>query len=182
MRVELDLAKLVKYQLTADEYTFLLLRLLGKKVPPIIENSVSLESLQEREFIKIVEGGFSKRSKLTSLFSAVLETAKVEDWIDEWRNLWPSGIKSGGKPVRGSRIDCLKKMKLFLARTGYTKQDVFAAAQAYVLERKHHRYQYMTLANYFIKKDDDSPLEAWCELMQEDTERQTSFGDFHKEV
>lgn len=182
MRVELDLSKLIRYEINADEYIFLLLRVLGKKVPEIIEKSVSLESLQEREFIKIVEGGFSKRTKLSQMFSAVLETANVEDWIDEWRNLWPVGEKSGGKPVRGSRMDCLKKMKLFLARTGYTKEQVFAAAQAYVLERKHHRYQYMTLANYFIQKDNDSPLEAWCELISQDTERQQSFGEFHKEV
>jgi len=182
MKVEIDLAKLSRYGLTADEYIFLLLRLIGKAVPEVIKNNVSLESLQTREFIKIVEGGFAKRAKLTKVFSAVLETAKVEEWIDEWRHLWPSGVKSGGKPVRGSKVDCTKKMKVFLARTGYTKDEVFAAANAYCLERKAHRYSYMTLANYFIKKDDDSPLEAWCEQLAEDTTRAEDYGGFHKEV
>lgn len=182
MKVELDLNKLVKHEITANEYIFLLLRILGKKVPEIVEKSVSLESLESRGFIKIVEGGFAKRTKLSLLFKSILETAKVEDWIDEWRNIWPSGIKSGGKLVKGSRGDCIKKMKLFLARTGYTKEEVFAAAQAYVIERKHNGYKYMSLANYFIQKDNDSPLEAWCEQLKEDTSRQEDYGQFHKEI
>lgn len=182
MKTEIDIKKLVKYNINTDEYVFMLLRLLGKPVPEIISSKVSLNSLQERGFIKIVEGGFAKREKINKLFASVLETAKVEDWIDEWRRIWPSGVKSGGKPVRGSKVDCTKKMKIFLSRTGYTKEDVFSAAHAYVLERKASRYQYMTLANYFIKKDDDSPLEAWCEQLAEDTERQEDYGSFHKEV
>jgi len=182
MRVEIDLAKLTRHDISADEYTFILLKLLGKEVPDIIKNRVSLESLEERSFLKIIPGGFSKREKITKLFASVLESAKVEDWIDEWRHIWPSGVQSGGKPVRGSKDDCTKKMKVFLGKTGYTKQQVFDAAQAYVLERKHNRYQYMTLANYFIKKGDDSPLEAWCEQLDEDTSRQEDYGSFHKEV
>lgn len=182
MKIQIDTVRLVKYGISADEYTFLLLRLLGKTVPEIINDRVNLVSLQKREFIKIVEGGFAKRPKLTKLFASVLESSKVEDWIDEWRYIWPSGVKSGGKLVRGSKVDCTKKMKLFLARTNYTKDEVFAAATAYVLERKSHRYNYMSLANYFIKKDDDSPLEAWCEQMKEDGDRETTYGEFHKEI
>lgn len=182
MKIQIDLVRLTTYNISADEYTFLLLRLLGKTVPKIISDRVNLVSLQQREFIKIVEGGFAKRPKLTKLFASVLESSKVEDWIDDWRYIWPSGVKSGGKLVRGSKADCTKKMKMFLARTNYTKDEVFAAATAYVLERKHHRYNYMSLANYFIKKDDDSPLEAWCEQLKEDGDRETSYGEFHKEI
>jgi hypothetical protein len=182
MKIELDLDKLVRSELCANEYLFLLLRLTGRQVPSTINDKVNLESLEERGFIKIVEGGFSKRPKLNTLFSNIIETATVEDWIDEWRCLWPPGIKSGGKLVRGSKAACLQKMKVFLARTGYSKEEVFAAAQAYVLERKHHRYNYMTISSYFIKKDDDSPLEAWCEQLKEDTTRTEDFGQFHKEI
>jgi len=177
-----DLVKIEKAGISSDEYIFLFLRLLGKEPPKIISENVKPEKLQKQGYIKIVDGGFVKRPKLEKLFAALLATTNVEDWIDEYRHIWPSNIKSGGKPVRGGKADCVKKMKAFLVRTGYTKEQILSAALAYVLERKGHDYQYMTLANYFIQKDKDSPLEAWCELMEEDEERVKSFGTFHKEV
>jgi hypothetical protein len=182
MKIELDMKRIISYGITPNEYVFLLLRILKKPVPEIVNNSVSLKTLQDKGFIKLVEGGFAKRPKLSRLLDSVLETSEVESWIEEWRNLWPSGVKSGGKLVKGSKTDCVKKMKEFLARTNYSKNEVFAATLAYVTERKNHGYKYMSLSNYFIQKKNDSPLEAWCEQIAEDSTREETYGAFHKEI
>ena len=182
MKIVVDLGKVIKANVSVDAYIFLYLLSLGKEVPDFISENVDLEVLQNEGFIKIVDNGVVKRPKLSALFAAAIESEKVADWIDEWRDIWPKGYKSGGKPVRGSKQDCIKKMEVFLKNTDYTKDDVYAAALAYVLDRKNKGYQYMTIANYFIQKGNDSALEAWCELLGEEGERVADHGTFHKEV
>jgi hypothetical protein len=182
MKIDINLTVLLRHDISADEYVFLYLSLLGKEIPNVIFRKIDLKPLQDKGFIKIVDEAFIKRPKLSALFASTIETSKVEDWIDEWRDIWPKGYKSGGKPVRGSKQDCIKKMKAFLTRTGYTKDQVTSAALAYVLDRKGKNYQYMTIANYFIQKGDESSLEAWCELLAEEGDRVKDFGEFHKEV
>ena len=182
MKIVIDLGKVIKAGVSVNDYIFLYLLSLGKEIPPEIFEHVDLKTLENKGFLKIVDDGVIKRPKLSALFSAAIESSKVEDWIDDWRDIWPKGYKSGGKPVRGSKQDCIKKMEIFLKRTDYTKDDVYAAALAYVLDRKNKGYQYMTIANYFIQKGNDSALEAWCELLGEEGERVADHGTFHKEV
>ena len=182
MKITVDLSKVIKADVSVNEYVFLYLLSLGKEVPTFILLDVDLKSLEIKGFLKIVDSGFVKRPKLSALFASAIQSEKVADWIDEWRDIWPKGYKSGGKPVRGSKQDCIKKMEVFLKKTDYTKDDVMSAALAYVLDRKNNNYQYMTTANYFIQKGNDSSLEAWCELLKEDGDRIKNHGEFHKEV
>lgn len=182
MKIEIDLAKLISNDISSDEYIFLYLLLLGKEKPDVIVRKIDPVPLQDKGFIKIVDEGFIARPKLKSMLATTIETTTVESWIDDWRNIWPKGYKSGGKPLRGTKADCIRKMKAFLRRTNYTKDDVFTAAQAYILDRKKNNYQYTTIANYFIQKDSDSSLESWCEMISEEGDSSSQFTEFHKEV
>jgi hypothetical protein len=182
MKIDVDLLKIERAGICANEYIFLYLRLLGRTVPKTILDNISLKSLEDKGFIKVVDEGFVKRPKLAAMFKNMLSVDEIESWIDEWRHIWPSGIKSGGKLVRGTRYDCANKMLNFLKETSYTKEEVFAAAKAYCLERKSANFEYMTIANYFIKKGNDSPLEAWCEQLKEEGDRVGEHGEWHKEI
>jgi hypothetical protein len=57
-------------------------------------------------------------------------------------------------------------MKAFINRTGYSKSDIFYATKAYLAERKKDGYKFVICADYFISKDGNSVLEAYCEDME----------------
>ena len=52
MKIQVDLSKITKENISADEYIFLYLRLLGKEPPSTISDNVSPEKLQQKGFIK----------------------------------------------------------------------------------------------------------------------------------
>lgn len=166
MKIELDLNKLEELGITPNEYTFILLSVLELD-SSLLMNMLDLEKLQSKGYLKITPDGVSLRAPSRTLVNSISKVTKVEEWIDEWRNLWPSGVKSGGRPIRGNRGDCLKKMTSFIETTSYTKEEIIAATLAYIIDRKHDRnYAYMTCADYFIKKEGTSLLESWCEEMK----------------
>lgn len=104
----------------------------------------------------------------------------VKDWIEEWRNLFPKGIKSGGYPLRGSKKGCLRKMKKFLKENPtITKDEIFHATEKYLNERKKENYEYTKVADYFIEKDNMSLLHSYIENL--DYERNTDYGKTMKE-
>lgn len=85
----------------------------------------------------------------------------VEEWIDEWRKLFPKGVRTGGYPVRGSRKGCLKKMRSFLKnRSDVSPEDIFKITERYVESKRKVGFNYMKIADYFIEKDGFSPLES----------------------
>lgn len=87
------------------------------------------------------------------------------DWIQDWLNIFPKGVKTGPKLVRSDKSGCLKKMLKF--RKEYPEYDVtliFKATENYVEELAENDYMYMKAATYFIdKKDEGSELAARCE-------------------
>jgi DNA-directed RNA polymerase beta' subunit len=115
---------------------------------------------------------------LTNKYHKILnrEKANVESWINEWRNLWPKGVRSGGYYIRGNRENVLYKMKLFLEFYPYcTKDLIFKATKNYIEKMAIDGYKYSKLAHYFIMKDDTSILADECESVIDDEE-------FEKEV
>lgn len=92
-------------------------------------------------------------------------------WIQEYRDLFPIGVKSGGFPVRGDLKGCTKKMERFLEDyPEYDKEIILKATKSYVDKKRLENYAYMQLAHYFIKKDDISSLAAECENLRESIE------------
>ena len=88
----------------------------------------------------------------------------VKSWIDEWAQLFPKGIRSGGKPVRSNPKDCLPKMIAFVKEYKYERDLIFFATKKYLAERSLSNYDYTRCAVYFIgKKGEGSDLAAWCD-------------------
>lgn len=106
---------------------------------------------------------FFKESVSTPSNESILPKYKVA-WIEDWYDLFPKGIKSGGYYVRTSIKDCDKKMYKFLAdNSGFTKDIILEATKRYVEEMKSKNYSMMKLAPNFIYKDQISMLSGACE-------------------
>ena len=89
---------------------------------------------------------------------------EVSDWIDDWVNLFPEGIKSGGKILRSDRKSCLIKMVNFIKIYKFDKELIISATKSYLSEREKDNYLFTRAAIYFInKKGEGSDLAAWCE-------------------
>jgi hypothetical protein len=167
MNIQIDLNKLHTEGLTPNEYIYLYLTV--NKIPLLSALPCDLEKLQKLGYIKITsEDELVLRSKINKLFTTVDIAGDVDTWIDDWRHIWPDGVKSGGRPVRGTKSECIKKMKAFIQKNKqFSKSDIFAAALAYSIERKRDGYKFMVCADYFINKQDSgSMLEAWCDDMK----------------
>lgn len=107
------------------------------------------------------------------------KTGKVEEWFDEWYDIFPKGVKSGGYTVRSDKRGCLNKLKKFITEyPEFDKDIIIEATKMYVEESKKNKYQFMMLAHYFISKHKISNLAGYCELV---LEKKTLPADSFKE-
>lgn len=98
------------------------------------------------------------------------KSVTVDDWIDEWFDLFPKGIKTGGKYVRTDKLGCTKRMKDFVKMYPHFSKDLIIEATAkYIEDRERNDYNYFMLAPYFIRKDGLSSLASWCEQIQDES-------------
>ena len=56
---------------------------------------------------------------------------EIEDWIDDWRNLFNIPELKGSI---GNRQNCLNRMKILIANYQYNKQQIFEASNLYLQE------------------------------------------------
>lgn len=98
-----------------------------------------------------------------------ISTNDVDSWINEWLDIFPRGIKTGGKPVRSNAKECARKMQWFMKEYPYSKDVIMEATKAFVEASRQVGYQFMRCATYFIFriessiKDKTSDLATWCE-------------------
>lgn len=129
-------------------------------------------SLKDKGFIVLnnkERGIFLEDVQLTdksiSIFKTdIVEKLNVSNWIDDWYNLFPSKVRSGGYPVKTDKKGCLKKMIKFCDNNPeYSKEIIFKATEFYINSAREKEYQYMKLAPYFIEKDGVSMLAGECD-------------------
>ena len=133
----------------------------------IVANKVK-EKLEEDGWVKITHESIELRDKFTIFVGQTsAPTDNVSGWIDDWRNLWPPRVKSGGRPVRGDKKGCLSKMKKFVKEYDYSKDEIMEATRIYLFEKSRESYKYMTCADYFIFKNNSSVLASFCEDIRE---------------
>lgn len=98
------------------------------------------------------------------LISLTFENANdVEAWIDDWLNLFPKGIKSGGKLLRSDRKAVIAKMKKFVKEFSFDKETILGATLGYLSERERDGWMYTKCATYLISKmGEGSELAALC--------------------
>lgn len=101
--------------------------------------------------------------KALNIFKFEVIKDDIEDWIDEWFELFPEGVKSGGYYVKTDKKSCLKKMKKFIKQyPEFDKTIILKATKDYVNNLRIKNYSHIKLAPYFIEKDGLSMLEGAC--------------------
>lgn len=85
---------------------------------------------------------------LTEKANKVFESSEEDSdaWIDEWRELWPKGVTSGGYPVRADMPSIKKKMKAFIKKYNYDKDTIFSITKKYLEDKRLQNYSYIKTA------------------------------------
>jgi hypothetical protein len=144
------------------------------------------------EFVEFIKAEFSKQkeqitsediavSGVESLKEGVVTTSDdVEAWIDEWVDIFPRGVKSGGRLIRSDKASCLRKMKVFLREYDYDRETIMKATKAYMDSKRQENYAYCRCAVYFIyrvdtsRSDKISDLASWCDQVKHEKEQGNS--------
>ncbi len=169
--MEVDINLLVETNLTPDEYVFLYYLAKGQmynvNLMPDYDKLERTGFIKQGERIHIRKRGIDLiDNKIPVPKKKVKSEGDTLQWIDEWRDLFPKGVKTAGYAIRGTRGGCIKKMKKFIKNNKeVTKEQIFNATKLYIEEKKRVRYAYMRIADYFIEKDGGSLLESFIEQL-----------------
>lgn len=168
MTINMNTAKLVEIGLTPDLYILLLYLVKGISNPFKYMIRPNLVYLQQGDWIRsTVEGGIVPTDKTMELIGENVQSEDPDLWIDEWRELWPTGVKSGGQPIKGDKKSCTKKMKAFCKENPkILKEQIMEATKIYLFEKERDRWTYTKCAHYFIDKDKISLLASLVEDLE----------------
>ncbi len=177
--VEIDLDKLKEYPYL-EINTLLVYQLLCQKRYSDLEflvdiyeiGEITLKVIEDIGYIKVPwEKGKYLRDIIPYIEVLVEKEEKVEDWIQDWRSLFPKGVKTSGYPVRGSKGGCIKKMKKFMKEhPDVTKEQIYEATKNYIEKKRREGYSCTKVADHFIEKDKSSILESYIEELGEEEE------------
>lgn len=91
------------------------------------------------------------------------------DWVEEWYNLWPKNVKSGGYPLRSGLKGVKIKLEKFIKEfPEFSKELIIKSTKKYLDNAKLNNYKFTQLAHYFIYKNNMSTLAATCEAFEDD--------------
>lgn len=124
----------------------------------------SIVTLQTEGWLKIMSleysdiNSFEIRQRYIEVFGKVVDEGNLNDWLDEWRRLFPIHKK-------GDRNGCFEKMKQFLKKyPKTTKEEILQATNNYLNKTD---FQYIMEAHYFVEKNKLSKLAAEIELLRD---------------
>lgn len=165
MKIEIDTDIIAKLGISINEYCliYLLYHDCKNTIQATTEMILNLES---KGFVKDLPDGIVLRKKTLDLFSVTVptKTKELEEFVENYRNLFPSGVKSGNRLVKGDKFGCLNKLKNFTSKyPEYSKEEILEATKVYIDLCRKRNYDKMTSADYFIEKDKVSMLASYCE-------------------
>lgn len=185
MVFKLKLETLAKHNITIKQV--FILDCLYKKDTDSLNKYASIEGYHKNDFLNLIGNSYiiNKNTENDSIYPSKLEITndgitllkdcyyeevksvikkETLDWIDEYYNLFPRGVKSGGYFVKSDKKSCEKKLIKFMKENpAYSKEIIIAATTRYVADMKNRGYSYMKTAAYFIEKDGNSALVGYCE-------------------
>ena len=180
--MEIDLVKLVKFNLTADEYIWLHQRYYDTAIP--VNYVLDKDKLQANGWVKVLPDQIVIRNKTKNMFEGgeyvydedqdsvntdtiTYQLSKVKEWASIYREQFP--VKNSvNRMLRATLPACSKKLEIFIKNYStknkvITKDMVLEATKKYLKEQARERYTYTKAANYFIEKDGDSLLLQYIE-------------------
>lgn len=181
--MEINIKDYLKYQeqdkwLTLEEFVYLKLIYdedydLASEFRKVIEIACEIRvyGLESRGYIKLMpdnEGLVHSDTKSIELREKTLlmfttDELTIEDLAKQYRELFPSGVRTGGYPVKSNLKDITSKLKKFKKKYNYSSEKILEATTRYVERMRLQSYSYMKTAEYFIMKDNSSLLASECE-------------------
>ncbi|NPV12625.1 MAG: hypothetical protein HPY57_12635 [Ignavibacteria bacterium] len=108
------------------------------------------------------------RAEGLKIFQDQLEATKIEELAKELRDLFPSGIKSGGYYVKGNLKDIKYKLVKFIKKyPKYDKDIIIKATKNYIDRKRAENWNMIKTIENFILKDNTSVLASECENLLE---------------
>ena len=169
MTINIDLESIANMELTPNEYAILYCLYQSKNPKEILYNIPDSDYYQIVVSSYVRENPYSESNfpySLTGDGLALFErTDSFSSFAEEYRNLFPKGVKSGnGTPIRGDKQGVIKKMEWFLRMyPEFSKTTILNATKLYIDQMRQKGFVYMTQADYLIQKDNGSKLAALCE-------------------
>lgn len=168
MLITIDTDMIGKLGISPNEYC--LIYLLYNNCKDSIEASAEvILNLEAKGFIKDQEDGIILRKKALDLFASTIvaipdKQKDLEAFVEKYRALFPQGVKSGNRLVKGDRLGCLSKLRAFkLKYPEYSQDEILEATKVYIDLSRKRNYDKMTSADYFVEKDKVSMLASYCE-------------------
>lgn len=143
----------------------------------LFDEELLIEGVNGHRFIDPV----NIETEVTKPMTKAEKVVNVEDWIDEWRELFPKGLNSNGYPYRGDKSACLAKMKTFVRNYGYSKEEIINATKIMIARFKLKDYEFMPLAHYFIEKNRVSSLKQFCDMVKDGIVKPVKEGSSYEE-
>jgi len=183
MIIELDLNELNKVNMNVNQ--FLICYTVYQNRKDVLMDYIQAHGgFETKELTELQSNGWIKienNQKITFENLQITEKFRIfvenktkpvkEDWTDEWFNMFPKGIKSGGYYIKSDLSGCKKKLQKFLIRhPEFTPEIIMKATSNYIDSCQRKGYQYMKIAPYFIEKDGMSMLAGECEAILDNTE------------
>lgn len=189
MVIECDIEKLYKEGLSPTSYCYLYS--LFKKERFLFEEAIPISVINDLRQKGYLMYDPDNNPLVTQKFKDFIQeredTKNVAKWIDEYNHLFPTGVHNGGRPIRSSRSNCIKKMNAFLnEHKKITKADILEATDIYLRKKQKENYAYTVSSDYFISKDGISLLlsiiedSAAREAYRQN--REAGGSAFHKQV
>lgn len=188
MKYTIDPTVLEKYNITFEEFLWLLLNRKNVNVKQLTDSLIS-KGIADRSVLDSTKPILSDKS--SAFISSILldsdksvknKDAEFEELAKEMQELYPKGRKSGTTYYwRGSLIEITKKLKTLVVKYNIelNKKKILEATKSYV-QSFNGDYTKMRLLKYFILKTDkdaDGNIEVKSDLMtlvqnsgQEDTD------------
>ncbi|TXG81476.1 MAG: hypothetical protein E6R13_06105 [Spirochaetes bacterium] len=185
--MKFNLSNLVKLNITPDLYFILYCLVNNIDYPWKTEDYDSqIKYLEDNHFISIKDDVIIIRGKTELLFDVQKESLKQEyisnelDWVQEYIDLWPKGIKSGNRLIRPNLTSAKNKLNTFINKYKYSKEDILKATKKYINEFAEHNYKMITCGDYFIEKFGSSLLASYIDNL--DSMEDVSTGNYFKLV
>lgn len=168
--------KCVKLGISFNDY--LLLYLISNNKEEQLREYISINGMFDPNSIdKLVELNLlineneDGRYLLSKLKPVKKVSDNIDNWINDWYDLFPKRIKSGGYYVRSDIKGCKTKLKRFMLRyPEFSKDTILKATKKYVDDMENNNYKFMKIAPYFIEKNGISMLYGYCESLTTDSE------------
>lgn len=163
--MEIDLKSLEKSSLFVEDFLYLQMLHEGINTDEFNWSDPEMSQYLETDgYIKILGSGDEKvielRQKAVELFGN--NKNNVSDWIEQWCELWPKGVKGAGGYIKPNENDALTNMNKFCKKYKFTKDQIFEATGNYIAEKQRNNWAYVMLGGYFIMKNGVSTLANYC--------------------